>query len=87
MKKPHMSDDLDDIKAEVSQQTGVPRDVLRGTNRDEITEHANAVKPLLAPPGPAAGYVPTQGRTMNRPAVNPSQAFADFINQQLGHTR
>jgi hypothetical protein len=33
-----------------------------------------------------AGYVPTEGRTVARPAPTPATQFAEYLKQQLGYT-
>jgi hypothetical protein len=81
-----MPDDtqIDAWKTQVSKDTGVPADVLRGTDLEDIQAHAAALKPLLPPP---AGSVPSEGRTVGRPAPDPAQHFAEYLKQQLGYTR
>lgn len=46
--------------AEVSKETGVPAEALRGSSLEEIKAHAESLKSLITPPR-GAGYVPGSG--------------------------
>lgn len=48
-----------------------------------VAEHANQT----ADAAPAAGYVPSEGRTVERPAPSPHQQFADFLRRGLGYAQ
>ena len=74
---------IEEWKTQVSNDTGIPANVLRGSDLDDIQAHAASLKALLPPPTPAAGYVPSEGRTVAKAAPNPAQHFAAFLNQQL----
>lgn len=68
-------------KAQVAKDTGVPADVLRGRDLDEIRSHAESLKPLLTEPRP--GRVPTEGRTVTTGPGDPAHQFASILKQQL----
>lgn len=70
--------EINDFKAQVSKRTGVPVDVLRGTNIEEIEEHAASLKALLPEPR-KPGQVPGEGRTVTTGTGDPAQQFADII--------
>lgn len=61
-------------KAEIAAGSGVPADALRGTTREELEAHAEALKPLLTASqrGP---YVPSPGNIPDNP-VSDDAAFA-----------
>lgn len=73
---------IDDWKAKVSKDTGVPADVLRGSDLEEIEAHAASLKALLPEPR-TPGYVPSEGRTVTGGAGSPHQQFASILKQQL----
>lgn len=67
-----------DAKDAVAKQYGVPADVLRGTDIDEIEEHAKSLKALLPEPR-KPGQVPGEGRTVTSGTGDPAQQFAELI--------
>jgi hypothetical protein len=77
---------IDVLKGQVSINTGIPADVLRGDNLEEIQAHAEALQDLLPeqPRTPGPGYVAGEGRTVGKAAPVPSQDFAAWLNHQLG---
>lgn len=83
----HDETQIDDWKAEVSRTTGVPAEVLRGADLEDIQAHAETLKPLLHEPSPAAGYVPSEGRTVAKATPSPGLDFKAFLDRQLGYTR
>lgn len=72
------AEEIRDIKAKVSKQTGVPADVLRGSDLDEIEAHAASLKALLPEPR-KPGQVPAEGRTVTTGTGDPAQQFAELI--------
>lgn len=68
------ADTLNTIRAEVATTVGVPADALRGSTKEELQAHAEALKPLLtAPRGPV---LPTQGTTPEAKPESELRAFA-----------
>ncbi len=50
------ADELAKVRAEVSEETGVPAELLRGSTRDELAEHAKAIAAAYKPaPAPKVG--------------------------------
>jgi hypothetical protein len=70
--------EINDWKAQVSKQTGVPVDVLRGTDLEEIEAHAASLKALLPEPR-KPGSVPGEGRTVQTGTGDPAQQFAELL--------
>jgi ribonuclease D len=70
--------EINDFKAQVSKKTGVPVDVLRGSDLDEIEAHAASLKALLPEPR-KPGQVPAEGRTVLNGSGDPAQQFAELI--------
>lgn len=70
--------EVNDLKAQVSKKTGIPADVLRGSDLEEIENHAASLKALLPEPR-KAGQVPTEGRTVTTGTGDPAQQFAELI--------
>lgn len=73
---------------EVSKETEVPVDLLRGSTKEELQAHAEQLKPLIGQPGgqpPAPGVVPTIGKT---PTATPNIPIAEQIKaaEQAGDT-
>jgi hypothetical protein len=73
--------EIEGFKAQVAKATGVPAEVLRGRDLDEIKAHADSLKPLLTEPRP--GRVPTEGRTVTTGTGDPAHQFANILKQQL----
>lgn len=69
---------VNDLKAQVSKKTGIPADVLRGSDLDEIEAHAASLKALLPEPR-KPGQVPGEGRTVTTGTGDPAQQFAELI--------
>lgn len=69
-----------DWKADVSKKTGVPADVLRGSDLAEIQAHADSLKALLPEPR-KPGYVSGEGRTVAAGGSNPAADFAAALKQ------
>jgi len=72
------AEQIRNAKDEVSKRTGVPADVLRGSDLDEIEAHAASLKALLPEPR-KAGQVPAEGRTVSTGTGDPAQQFAELI--------
>lgn len=70
--------EINDWKTQVSKQTGVPVDVLRGTDLDEIEAHAASLKALLPEPR-KPGSVPGEGRNVTAGSGDPAQQFAELL--------
>lgn len=75
---------MNEIARKVSEETGVPADVLRGTTEEELKAHAESLKSYFAKPSApfigSDGFAPAkegQGQTT-------SQKFADMIDELLG---
>lgn len=54
----------------VAKATGVPADVLSGSDEAELTAHAEKLKPLLAPTAP---IIPNQAKTPGTPPDDPNR--------------
>lgn len=67
-----------DTKDAVAKQYGVPADVLRGTDIEEIEEHAKSLKSLLPEPR-KPGHVPAEGRTVPTGSGDPATQFAEIL--------
>lgn len=67
-----------DWKTDVSKKTGVPVEVLRGNDLDEIRAHAESLKELLPEPR-KPGYVPGEGRAVPAGTGDPRQIFAEIL--------
>lgn len=61
------------LVAEIANASGVPSDVLRGSNREELEAHAEVLKSLLKPTGPV---VPGQEKHPSSVGADPLQEFA-----------
>ncbi|AYE93453.1 hypothetical protein C0J29_00105 [Mycobacterium paragordonae] len=61
-----------------SSDTGVD-EILDGA--DPFEAHAALARDL------APGYVPSEGRTVERPAPSPSTTFADFLRRGMGYAQ
>lgn len=57
---------------EIAEETGVPADVLRGSTREELAEHAQVLRELLKPKPVLQGA----GAQPSTPAPSPMQDFA-----------
>jgi len=69
---------------EVSEETGVPADVLSGSTKEELEAHAEKLKPLIGQQTteePRPGVVPTVGKT---PAVPPNIPIGQQISAAEG---
>jgi hypothetical protein len=69
-------------KTAAADKYGVPAEVLRGTDPDEIEEHAQSLQALLPEPR-KAGFVAAEGRTVTTGSGDPAQQFASILKQQL----
>ena len=75
-------------KDEVAKTSGVPAAALSGTTLEEITAHAEVLKPLITPTetpsrkGAIGPYVPTEGKTPASP-LN-SDALETTLRSALG---
>jgi hypothetical protein len=67
-----------DAKDDVSKRTGVPADVLRGSDLEELEAHAASLKALLPEPR-KPGQVPGEGRTVTTGTGDPATQFAELI--------
>jgi len=67
-----------DAKEEISQRFGVPANALRGSDVEELEEHAATLKALLPEPT-KAGQVRSEGRTVSTGNNDPAQQFANII--------
>jgi hypothetical protein len=65
-------------KSDTAKKFGVPADALRGTDLDEIEEHAATLKSLLPEPR-KPGQVPAEGRTVQPGTGDPAQQFAEIL--------
>ena len=72
---------------QVSKETGVPADALRGSTLEELEAHAAQVKALIpeTPKGARAPYVPGEGQSPSGNLGGPAAEFADYIAAQLRH--
>jgi hypothetical protein len=73
---------INDWKAAAAKKHGVPVDVLRGSDEDEIEEHARSLKALLPEPR-KPGQVPAEGRTVPNGSGDPAQQFAEIIRSKV----
>lgn len=69
---------INDWKANAAKKHGVPVEVLRGSDEDEIEEHARSLKALLPEPR-KPGQVPAEGRPVTTGSGNPADQFASII--------
>jgi hypothetical protein len=76
------AEQIRDWKAVAAERYGVPAEVLRGSDPDEIREHAISLQALLPEPR-KAGFVPAEGRTVTSGSGDPAQQFASIISGQL----
>lgn len=61
-------------RSEVAAASGVPAEALRGSTKEELQAHADALKPLIAAPrGPV---IPKQGDEPDTSAVSAEREFA-----------
>lgn len=67
-----------DAKEEISQRFGVPANALRGSDVEELEEHAATLKALLPEPT-KAGQVRSEGRTVSAGNNDPATQFANII--------
>lgn len=70
--------EIRDAKDTLSKQYGVPVEALRGSDADELEEHAKLLKTLLPEPR-KPGSVPGEGRTVGAGNNDPAQQFANII--------
>jgi hypothetical protein len=70
--------EIRDAKDALSKQYGIPSEALRGSDFDELEEHAKLLKNLLPEP-PTPGQVRAEGRTVNAGNNDPAQQFANII--------
>lgn len=70
---------LDKIRDDVAKQAGVPADLLRGSNKGELTEHASALAEALQA-RPSVPVIPTQGAT---PGVSDAESARRAFAQKL----
>lgn len=80
------SEQVNGWRDEVAKATGVPANVLKGSTKEEIEEHANTLKSLITPPETRKGmlgpYVPTEGTA---PAADlAGDPLEAAIRQKLG---
>jgi hypothetical protein len=80
------SQEPQDIRAQVAEETGVPASALRGTTREELHEHAEQIKALvLDTPGPRPGAVPGEGQTIGSGTASGASLFAELMRQSRGY--
>ena len=70
---------LDKIRDDVAKQAGVPADLLRGSTKGELTEHASALAEALQA-RPSVPVIPTQGAT---PGVSDAESARRAFAQKL----
>lgn len=70
---------LEKIRNDVAQEAGVPADLLRGSNKDELTAHASALAEALKA-RPSVPVIPTQGAT---PSVSDADSARRAFAQEL----
>lgn len=70
---------LEKIRNDVAQEAGVPADLLRGSNKDELTAHASALAEALQA-RPSVPVIPTQGAT---PSVSDADSARRAFAQEL----
>jgi hypothetical protein len=74
-------------KEAISEKTGVPVGVLRGTTEEDIKAHAESLKQFIPDPNarPRVGtHVPAEGRTVGVGGTDPAAQFADIIRKARG---
>lgn len=64
------------LVSEVSQEAGVPAEVLRGNTREELEAHAEVLKALIKPSGPV---IPGQERAPQKVEADPVRQFAKSL--------
>lgn len=65
--------EFSEVLTSVSEASGVPAEALRGSTREELEAHAEALKALIKPSGPV---VPAAGET---PAARPTDPEREFV--------
>lgn len=65
-------------RAETAKKYGLPLEVLRGSNQEEIEEHAKAIKELLPDP-PSVPVVPTVGSVPAGGGVSEQEKFVQLL--------
>lgn len=65
---------------EVSQETGVPADALRGDSKEEMEAHAATLEKYVKRNAP---YVGSDGRTPAQPQQSNSAAFGEILKQLM----
>lgn len=76
---------LHELLQKVSSETGVPVELLRGTTEEELTAHAEALKPYVEKP--SVPYVGSDGFAAGgtEKGASVQDKFADTINAMLGN--
>lgn len=73
--------EIGDWKAQVSRETGVSAELLRGSTLEEITAHAESIR--KAYPQHAAPYVPNDAVRQGEGAATSGDLFAAFAESNL----
>lgn len=69
---------LEAWKLEVAQATGIKASLLAGTTKEEIEQHAKAIKEAYEPAAPVVG---SEGRKPSAPGKTGKDAFAEAISK------
>lgn len=72
--------ELEQLRKKVAEATGVPAIALKGTTEEELTAHAEELKPFIS----HAPHVPDPGKTPDR---NPQEdEMREFTRSLFGHS-
>lgn len=72
-------------KEQVSKETGIPADVLRGVTLEELNSHADALKTLIVPhTTKQGGYLPREGSNESEITPLNSNALLDALKAAVG---
>lgn len=67
------ADQHETVRAEVAKEFGIDAAALRGTTKEELTAHAEVLKPLLAGKAPV---IPSQGNQPDKASTSEEAQFA-----------
>lgn len=71
---------LQDLKSKVSEESGVPAELLRGSTEEDLTAHAEALKPYIEKP--SAPYVGSDGFAADSTEQKSSDWLRDAITKR-----
>jgi len=69
--------------AKVSQETGVPVELLRGATREELEAHAAVIKSHFGWQAETAPVVKSDGNMPENPVATTAEIFGEFMEEHL----